>query len=634
VNAPHLRAAPIVAALALCALLLSSAGAGATTYCVNKPACVSAGGTSEGGDLQAALTAAAGSAGSDRIEIGPGFYSHAAGFSYNAVDPVQLVGSGTQADWLQSATLLSDGTANPTSETVLRVSSATPSTVSNLAIQLPGGTNTGNTGLNLTGGTADGVDVRGDNPADAPTGVQLTDAAFVNGRVQTFNSFGIGIRAVSGTLNRVADSTVDGDVVAVQAAAGATVRVERSRLRADAAGVQVRAGATASIDSTSIVFRNVVDYIPAGGIVFANESGAPSTVDAENVTLLGNGQVGSAGVMMENSFSRAITLTLRNSVISGYPKSIDRVTAAAGSQANLTTDHSAYAPVADTGTVNGTLSESARLDVADPGFLDASGLDVHLRADSPLIDAGAEPGGGSATDLARQPRVVDGHGTCAAVRDIGAYEFQPGPRAPHAAASATPGAAKTGQAVTFGAAGSCDPDLGDALSFAWSFDDGATAAGATVTHAFAAAGVHSATVTATDAGGHRATATALVTVTKPFAGLSISTRKATERNGAVGIALACPEGTSGRCTGTLSLTARASSKRHAKLVTLGSARVSIAAGKKATLAVKLSHSGLALLHRSRSLKATATVAGKDGAGSRKTTHATVALKAATKTRRA
>ena len=550
--------------LALLALLVAPAAAGATTYCVNKASCVSAGGVSEP-DLQTALTTAAGNPGSDRVELGPGFYSRAAGFSYAAADPVQIVGSGAQGDWTGSATVLGDGTLNPSSETVLAVLSGTPSTVSDLGIQLPSGTGNANIGLALTGATADGVIVRGAAQAAIPTGVTLSDGAFVNGRVEALSSFGTGVNAVSGSLNRVADSTVDGDADAVVAGAGTSLRVERSRLRADSASLVVWPGTNVSVDSTSMGFRDVTAYLPTTAIYFLNGSGGNSSVDAHNLTLLGDGNANSVGVLMQLNFSRTISLNLVDSVISGYPKSIVRQTAVAGARTDLTTDHSAYAPITDTGTVAGTLSENARLSIADPGFLDPAHGDLHLRTDSPLVDAGSSgPGGGSATDLAGQPRVADGNGDCTAVRDIGAYELQ---LPPH----------------------SCTPTI--------------------------------------------VTVTVPAPPAKAFAGVTIRSRSATERKGAVGIALACPAATAGRCAGTLSLTAAAPAKRRARRVKLGSARFSIAAGKRATVTVKLSHGGLALLHSRHALKATATAAAKDAAGASKTTTASVTLKASAPARR-
>src|SRR5262249_26971565 len=137
--------------------------------------------------------------------------------------------------------------------------------------------------------------------------------------------------------------------------------------------------------------------------------------------------------------------------------------------------------------------------------------DYRLRYDSPLIDAGdSTPLGSGETDLGGNPRIVDGvQPFGGAVRDIGAYEYQPS--IPTAVATPSTGTASPGQAVSFDSAGSSDPE-NDPISFSWSFDDGATATGATASHAFTTPGVHTATLTVTDATGQTATATANVDV--------------------------------------------------------------------------------------------------------------------------
>jgi hypothetical protein len=56
------------------------------------------------------------------------------------------------------------------------------------------------------------------------------------------------------------------------------------------------------------------------------------------------------------------------------------------------------------------------------------------------------------------------------------------------------------------------PGVGTLTDITWSFDDGATATGAEVSHAFSASGLHRVTVTATDSGGGSATGVAAVVV--------------------------------------------------------------------------------------------------------------------------
>ncbi len=82
------------------------------------------------------------------------------------------------------------------------------------------------------------------------------------------------------------------------------------------------------------------------------------------------------------------------------------------------------------------------------------------------------------------------------------------------AASATPNAVTVGQNVAFSVAAS-DPN-GDALSYSWALGDGATASGSTTSHAFAAIGNFTATVTVSDGKGGMATSSTAVTVTSPI----------------------------------------------------------------------------------------------------------------------
>jgi CSLREA domain-containing protein len=96
--------------------------------------------------------------------------------------------------------------------------------------------------------------------------------------------------------------------------------------------------------------------------------------------------------------------------------------------------------------------------------------------------------------------------------DIGAFEYQA--VAPVVSAAADRASATTGDAVGFSASAT-DSDPGDASTLSWAFDDGATATGASASHAFATPGSHTATVTATDPAGLQSTATATVSVSLP-----------------------------------------------------------------------------------------------------------------------
>ncbi|MBI5311438.1 MAG: PKD domain-containing protein [Actinobacteria bacterium] len=153
-----------------------------------------------------------------------------------------------------------------------------------------------------------------------------------------------------------------------------------------------------------------------------------------------------------------------------------------------------------------------KLDLAtiDPGFRDSAAGDYRLKPSSPLVDSGmvGEAIGSGERDLSGATRVVDGDGNGSVTVDLGAFEYQRS--APTVAASASSLPSRPGQPISFIATGS-DTD-GEILTFAWSFDDGASATGASTTHPFSTEGTHTATVTATDEAGDKASATVTVTV--------------------------------------------------------------------------------------------------------------------------
>jgi PKD repeat protein len=68
---------------------------------------------------------------------------------------------------------------------------------------------------------------------------------------------------------------------------------------------------------------------------------------------------------------------------------------------------------------------------------------------------------------------------------------------PTAVASATPNSGFAPLSVNFDSAGSADPD-GSIASYAWTFGDGATGAGATISHTYQNAGNYTAVLTVTD----------------------------------------------------------------------------------------------------------------------------------------
>ncbi len=83
---------------------------------------------------------------------------------------------------------------------------------------------------------------------------------------------------------------------------------------------------------------------------------------------------------------------------------------------------------------------------------------------------------------------------------------------PPVAAAGQDRSAQTNAAVSFSSSGSYDPD-GSITAYLWNFDDGSTSALANPSHAFAAAGVYTVTLTVTDNDGATDDDTAVITVT-------------------------------------------------------------------------------------------------------------------------
>ncbi len=250
----------------------------------------------------------------------------------------------------------------------------------------------------------------------------------------------------------------------------------------------------------------------AGGLLTNNTSAAlPLTITARHVSIVGTA-AGSIGVDVEALVAgQTASASITDTVIHGPATALKR-SAVANSTANLTTSYDAYAAGNYTGIGTGATTQLTPPVTGDPGF-DAP-ADPHVGEGSPLIDA-ESPGGLSAgeptTDLDGNPRILDGNHDCVFRRDIGAYEFVNSPTV-HASAGAT--TAQPGQRVTFRASG-CSIDPASSVTFSWRFDDGVSATGVSVSHAFARTGVHRATVTIRDAAGRISATSVGVTIAVP-----------------------------------------------------------------------------------------------------------------------
>lgn len=477
-------------------LALAPSAASAAVYCV-APASGCADATFL--DVQSALNAAQTNAGSDEVRLGATTYTSAVAFTYadggTPANAVAITGAGRAATTLTRST---DGG-------ILQLNGNARNTVGDLRFHMMRSNS-----LGLQGGVGDAVrvDVDADPGVGNSEGIQLNGSAHdvriampASGGNQGF--VGGGPARTDGLF----DSTIAADKGAV--VFGGTVR--GVRIEAGQRGVEQRDG---TIDDVAIRLHGSGIFGAIGLLATGDLITSGGTLTARHLTISGDGQAGSIGLFSGATATfppSTQTVTLRSSIVRGVATSFQRSGASAGANsgtANLSILYSDFDPSTATQSGPGTgpdVTDPRNID-ADPRFVNAAGGDLRLRGGSPAIDTGdlaglsvAEP----LTDVLGAPRLVDGNGDGTARQDMGAFEYQR--RAP-ALTSAAAGAAsaKAGTPVSFAATAS-DAD-GDDVALAWSFDDGAAAAGSNVAHAFATPGTHVATVTATDSAGLVATA--------------------------------------------------------------------------------------------------------------------------------
>ncbi len=618
---------------AVVAALANAGGAQAASYCV-----IPATGCDNNGVTtpQIALNNAQASPGPDTVVLGATTYT-SPGYTYNATgsNSVEIDGGGRTATTLHTMAdhqpvLAATGgasvtiqhlTANPFSDGANTPMSAIsldgPADVVN-DVAINGGTEV--TGVGENGGTLTmtASSVRA-NLATGSDGVDLINATATLADLTINTSLGITQSGGSSTIHRLDLTATEGIIVGTNSTHSSTMTIDDSVLRAMPGLQAIFATNNFSAKSIAVVGRHLTIIVPDGtkGVEAAAVAGSTATVQLDSSILRGGTPLDAEG----------------------------------GGTESVAIDYSDYAKSSSTHSGTGTLTDGTHNVNVDPQFVSAT--DFHLQPASPVID-GANPllaAGESLTDLDGRSRAVAAAGGCLTrIPDMGAYEVAH--HSPTAAATVLAGPTTTADAIGFDASASCDSTLNDPLTYAWAFDDGGTASGVTVSHRFATAGTHTATVVVTDSGAVTATASTTVTVTQApppqigpiitkapppaFNGARLTGSPTTvDSRGRFSWKFACPAVASG-CRGTIALTAlstslrthtgRSKTKAKPKPVKVASATFSLKPGQGKAVALRLTSTARNALRAHHKVKTAATLTSTEVGRLTGTFHGTPTLK--------
>jgi PKD domain len=596
----RLRPAVLVVTIGALSLSVGASAASATTYCVPSTS-LTCSGTPQA-TLQLAMTAA--SSGDNTIQLGPGQFTAPAqgGFEWVGSSPsnlLHIVGAG------QGSTTLAPAGGGPfADDTTLLVRGTAPgSTISNLSVLAPSATSNG-IGMDLRNVAFDHVTV-------TPVATAAPGTLALAATTQPVSGTDCTLAGGTGTTSlAVFDTSAPVSLTRCTLTGSGGVEGELGGSSLTIAGSRIAPATDDAVDAMgNLTLDDDLITLPVGGVqvgvLAAHSSGSATTQAIRGVTIVTG--PGDFGVLLASS-GGPIAVLVDSSVVAGPGAAFENNGGIPS--ATLQAFYSDYASLGGGPITAGPAQSDLTV---DPGFLNAAAGDYRLAPTSALIDAGDVSALGPSeptTDLAGAPRIAHGR------RDIGAFEY--GYNAPVVRIAApSPAVTAPGGVVTFDGSASSDPDPGDVLTFAWSFDDGTTASGPIATHAFATARTHAATLTVTDSRGVSASSSADVSVVAPalptgpastafpliLGTVSFATSHVTAtRSGSVSLSVKCTANGTASCSGTATLTA----KIKRKTVKVGSARYTISHGKTKTIAIRLNAAGRAALARAHRLTVTIT----------------------------
>ncbi len=475
---------------------------------------------SNSAQLVTALSSAGSNPGPDTIELAAGTYTGP--FTYNntsANDGLTIDGAGVGQTIIKETGngqyalgLIGTGETYDISNLTLDITSTNSQ---GLEIDGPGEVQDVNvTYVGSAANLSDSLGILIDSPVDGLTLSHVAVDATATDASGSVSAEGI-VDEYSGAVT-IEDSSVTGaDIgIAAESEPTLTLNVTRTKLTDNDWGIGVVDDTAATVSDSLIVPSSGSGAIAVMVNDFGSGSGWTGSVALDHDTIV-DGGASQTGVELDaDTTNDDFTASLTNTLVYGFQTPVALYAAVAGDTASASGISYSSVPnsgwaTAGSGTINEPLFQVNPAPTTNPEFANAAAGDYRLLASSPLIDQGTT-GSGPETDVDGLPRFVDGRGSGIAASDVGAYEYQ----APTASASASTTSADTGTGIAFTGTGT-DVNPGETPTFTWNFGDGTTATGAQVSHAFAAPGTYSVTLTVTEPAGAKATSSVSVMVTAP-----------------------------------------------------------------------------------------------------------------------
>jgi hypothetical protein len=410
-------------AVSLAVAVLGVSDAHATTFCVPNfhAACPNNGTNVAQANLETAMQSNATDGIADEIIIDAGTFTDPVTWDPNGSDALTIRGAG-----VDSTDLTSNSNSNTYVVNLANNGNTRNITMRDLTIVIPASMlDNGGAAIQISGDTLEDVDIESRNPGSSGASSWIGGGTFRGGRVYATGAGTIqtAFRTdgnATGTVD-IEDARIDAPVGGVSNTGPGIVNVRRSHITQSAQSAVSATNGTTHVENTVIESKTTTTAL----FVFGNSANNVA-MTADHVTAVSAGGNAAAFSAQVGAFTGNASMTVQNSIARNYGATYLRQAQAASANGNadMTIRYSNTHPTGlDTSTGDGTLSTATGNIDADPQFTSATAFS--LKPGSPSIDAGDAAAGGLTQDFVKALRPVDGNADGTAVRDQGAYEYQP-----------------------------------------------------------------------------------------------------------------------------------------------------------------------------------------------------------------